>query len=65
MKNKHIEFLILAYVFCAAVTFGVSFNLDYEQPTPYTESMNTSRALISAAVWPLYVSYALTKGLRK
>jgi hypothetical protein len=63
MKLEH---GIIAYAICSVITFGVSFNFDYEHPRSELDSgSNTARAFVSAMVWPMYISYALTKGLRK
>lgn len=63
MKNEH---GIIAYAICAVITFGVSFNLDYEPPrNEYDSGSNAARAFVSGMLWPMYISYAITKGLRK
>lgn len=52
-----IEHFFVVYGFIGFLTFGVAYNLDYEESKSKfisSAEVNTTRALMSGMMWPLY-----------
>lgn len=49
--------ILVAYVVVGMVTFGYSYNADYQTPkSPFVaaEELNGARAVAAGMIWPLY-----------
>lgn len=56
---------LAVYALGFVLTFGFSFNHDYDVPTNnWEKSDNAFRALCSALVWPAYLSKVAFEGAR-
>ena len=64
MTDKQITRGFLSYLVIFIITFGFSYNLDYEEPKPMMLSTNTGRALFCGMFWPFYWVEFSTRGLR-
>jgi len=62
MKLDPIKAGLVAYAICALLTFGYSYNRDYE--VPKSSNMNPLRAFMCAVVWPAYLSKVAFERMR-
>lgn len=61
MKINKFKTAMISYVIGALLTFGYSYNRDYDHSAP---DLNAMRAYLCAMVWPAYVSKVAFEGLR-
>lgn len=63
--NKFIVAAVL-YAMAGIVTFGYSYNADFEEGNQFIRSgeINSARALLCGMMWPLYWTVEGFKGVR-
>lgn len=63
------KIVVCAYACAALLTFGYSYNADYESAGKNSivtsEEINASRALVSGAMWPAYWAVSAFQGVRQ
>lgn len=64
MTDKQYTISALSYLLCATLTFGASYNLDYDPPKSKDGDLNSLRAAACGAFWPVYWTQVSFRFLR-
>lgn len=54
MTDKQFALGFLSYLLIGLLTFGASYNLDYDPPKRLSGDMNSLRAAACGILWPAY-----------